>query len=447
MSPAVAQAAASSFHDPNTERHVSARSRIRAWAAIAILAVTSTAVAQPSTEPPPEPESEPVPEPVPDPDPAGDPALDAELAAALAADAAAEAKAQPPPAAPVSGSVMNPDISFIVDVAAAWFGEDEHLQTGGHDPSKNGFNLQQVEMAIGKSVDPYFRFDANIVFGAFGVEVEEAYATTLALPRSLQVRAGQFLTRFGRINPTHLHAWDFVDQPFAIGRVFGAEGNRGAGVELSWLTPLPWYAELVVSATDPVGEGTARSFFGPTELPLETPLDVQTTVALKQFAELSPDWSLLGGLSLATGPNATGHDNRTDVWGADLFVKFRPITEASTTVVSLQAEVLHRRRQVPHDLLVDTSGYAQVFWRFAARWGTAARWDFGTAADDGGADYLDPEWTEARHRASASVTFYPTEFSRLRAQGSYDMPGWRDGIWAAFLALEVSVGAHAAHKF
>jgi hypothetical protein len=402
-------------------------------AAIACMAIAAPASAQPEEPPATEP-------------------VDPEIEAALAADAAAEAAAQPevapaPTTSPLSSALLNPDISFIVAVAAAWFGDDAPLQTGGHDPTRNGFTLQQVEMAIGKSVDPYFRFDGNIVFGAFGVEIEEAYATTLTLPHSLQVRAGQFLTRFGRINPTHLHQWDFVDQPFAIGRVFGAEGNRGAGIELSWLTPLPWFAELSISATDPVGEATARSFFGPTDLPLETPLDVQTTVALKQFAELSADWSLLGGLSLATGPNATGHDNRSDVWGADLYLKYRPITEASSTIVSLQAEVLHRRRQVPGDVLVDTSGYAQVFWRFAARWGAAARWEFGTAADRNGADYLDPEWIDARQRASANLTFFPTEFSRLRAQGSYDVPGWRDGIWAAFMALEVSVGAHGTHKF
>ena len=55
-------------------------------------------------------------------------------------------------------------------------------------------------------VDPYFRFDSNLVFSQFGVEIEEAYATTLDLPANLQVRAGQFLTRFGRINATHPHA-------------------------------------------------------------------------------------------------------------------------------------------------------------------------------------------------------------------------------------------------
>ena len=38
------------------------------------------------------------------------------------------------------------------------------------------------------------------------VELEEAIMTTRSLPKGLQLKAGQFLTEFGRINPTHPHA-------------------------------------------------------------------------------------------------------------------------------------------------------------------------------------------------------------------------------------------------
>lgn len=73
-----------------------------------------------------------------------------------------------------------------------------------------------------------------------GVEIEEVYATTTSLPANLQLRAGQFLTRFGRFNPTHPHTWDFVDQPLIIGNFFGPDGNRGVGAELSYLMSLPF---------------------------------------------------------------------------------------------------------------------------------------------------------------------------------------------------------------
>ncbi|PTL78215.1 zinc-regulated TonB-dependent outer membrane receptor [Vitiosangium sp. GDMCC 1.1324] len=385
-------------------------------------------------------------------------ALGKDTAAAAASGAAAGTPSEPTSSS--SGVTISPsninikglDLSFILDVAAAAFSSKEPLQTGGHDPTNNGFNFQQLEMSVNTAVDPYFRFNSNIVFSQFGVEVEEAYATTTALPANLQVRAGQFLTRFGRLNPTHPHTWDFVDQPFAIGRIFGSEGNRGLGVEGSWLSPLPWYLEVVGSVTDATGEGTARSFLGSAGGGVTSPFDFQFTGAVKQFFPLSDDLSLLWGLSAANGPNPTGYHNRTDVFGTDVYLKYRPVKGGSTTLVTLQAELFYRRRQVPQDVLSDFDGYGQILWRFSQRWAAAGRYEFGTPAHNrNGAvanDPLDPEWTANRQRLSANVTFWPTEFSRLRLQGATDLAGWRDHPdYSVFLALEVVMGAHGAHSF
>ena len=63
-------------------------------------------------------------------------------------------------------------------------------------------------------------------------------------------------------------------------------------------------------------------------------------------------------------------------------------------------------------------------------------------------DPLDPDQSDDRHRGTVNVTFWPTEFSRLRLQGSGDFPGWRpEPIWAGFFAFEVLIGTHGAHKF
>ena len=375
-----------------------------------------------------------------------------QIEAALRADRAATSQKLPTPKhdLPLVGGLtrtfqsLNPDISLIADVALAGFSDDQPLMAGGHDPQQSGFNLQQVELAVSAMVDPYFRFDANIVYAQFGVEIEEVFATTLALPWNLQLRVGQFLTRFGRVNRTHPHTWHFVDQMLVLGKFFGGEGNRGLGVEASVLLPLPWYVLLLVSATNAEGEATARSFVGGDEFEVQGPGDFQYTAAAKQFFPLSEDWSLFAGVSWATGPNTTGQGNRTDIYGADLYLKYRPITHGSYSVVSLQAEWMMRRRQVPGDLLVDHGLYGYLFWRFARRWATAARYELVTGLHG---DKLDPEWTDTRQRVSANLTFWPTEFSRLRLQYDYDLPGWRRGYHAVFLAMEFSVGAHGAHEF
>ncbi len=339
---------------------------------------------------------------------------------------------------------LNPDLSFIADLALAGFSRP-NLQLGGHDPTTNGFNLQVLEFAAAADVDPYFAFRAFLAFGSDGVEVEEVYATTTSLPASLQVRAGKFLTRFGRLNPTHPHAWDFVDQPLVLGKMLGPDGNRGLGAEISWLSPLPWYAELVLSESMPTGACCARSFYGDVERSVDSPVDFETMLALKQFFPLSNDWSLAVGLSSALGPNASHSGARTEIVGTDLYLKYRPISFQSFTVVSLQVEALARRRDSIYGVLDDQGGYAQALWRFAQRWAVGARGELVSGLEQ---DVLDPDWTKRRTRISGNVTFFPTEFSRLRLQVSRDRPAWQaQPIHAAFLALEVVAGAHGAHAF
>jgi hypothetical protein len=396
------------------------------------------------------------------------PEQQAEIEAALAADQAEREEAQGAVAeGEESGRAglgrglgrffqsLNPDLSFILDLAFAWYSTDDHLQTGEHDPAENGFNFQQLELSVRATVDPYFRFDGNLVIGADEVELEEAYATTLGLPGRFQLRLGQMLTRFGRVNGTHPHSWDFVDQPFAIGRVFGSEGNSGLGLELSWLTPLPWYVEVVGSATDAEGATTSRSFYGGHDPGIDGLEDFLYLVAIKQFFPLSDDWSLSWGISAAFGPNGTGADARTEVYATDIYLKWRPISRQGFTyqIVSLTTEWLYRRRDVPGDTLQDVTGYVQVYWRFSRRWATAARYEYGSPpygsdGDPSGDDDLDPSWTDHRHRVAVSFTFWPTEFSRLRLQGLVDVPQWRDEVvWAGMLAAEFVTGEHGAHVF
>jgi hypothetical protein len=410
-----------------------------------VVLVASVAHAQgepPPTTPPPTPSSD-----------------ERDIQAALAADAAAGDKSAAagsapttnPKASPGGVQSLNPDISVIADFAAAAFSNDTHLETGAHDPQRNGFNLQALELSFAAAVDPYLRFDSHISLELDGIDVEEAYGTTLGLPFHLQARLGQFLNRFGRLNASHPHTWNFSDQPFALGRVFGAEGNKGLGGELSWLTPLPWYVELVGSTMMAEGGDTSRSFLGDTERQLRGPKDLELLAAAKQFFPLGEDWSLAWGLSGAFGPNPSGIGNRSAIYGSDVYLKYRPITSQSPLVLSLTSEWYYRRRQVPNDIVQDVSSYTELFLRFAERWATAARYEYGTApfgVHDGAiTDPLDPEWTAERQRVALALTHYPSEFSRFRLQVSRDMPGWRAASWAGFLTAELAIGAHGAHAF
>ena len=362
------------------------------------------------------------------------------------AQAPSAAAAPRPAASPSAGRPKETflDIALILDAAAAWFSA-EGLQTGAHDPPDSGFHLQQLEMSLGENVDHLFELRANLVFSAYGVEVEEAYGRTLALPGGLQLRAGQFLTRMGRLNATHPHSWSFVDQPIVNGTLLGSEGSRGSGVELSWLSPLPWYAELIGSATDAGGECCAKSFLGANDLGVNSISDFVYTVGLRQFFDLSSDLGLAWGMTTQQGPNSTGNGNRTEIYLTDLYLRYRPVGHPQRMALSWTFEGMLRRRQIPRGLRVDAGGYTQLVWRMNKSWETGARYGYVTGSPD---DDLIPEATDDRHRVSAQVTHYPSHFSRLRLQGSVDNPLYRDEpIYVGMLAIEFLVGAHGAHTY
>jgi hypothetical protein len=362
--------------------------------------------------------------------------------------------------------------------------EIPHLQSGGHDPQQRGFTLQNAELTFSGVVDPYFRGDANIVLqidsaGATTIELEEAYLTTLDLPYNLQVKAGQFFNAFGRINSTHPHTWDFVDQPVIVGRVLGTDGYRDPGVQISWLTPLPFFAELTGSIQNSQGD-TAPYFRGVpgdtvagrvlVDRPVRNLGDMVYLIRLKTSFDPWEEVTIVPGLSALFGPNASAQDTSTEVYGADFYLKWKPLANdqgwpfvAWQTEVMLRrydaAEVIHASGEVDRDRnLWDWGIYSQVVWGFMRPWTLGIRMDYADGQDDSFSDgsysSSSDSFRDQRSRISFSLTYYPSEFSKLRLQYNYDRaqflvhefnsPREASSVWLQF---EIMFGAHGAHKF
>ena len=98
---------------------------------------------------------------------------------------------------------------------------------------------------------------------------------------------------------------------------------------------------------------------------------------------------------------------------------------------------------LPHENLDDWGAYSQVIWGFKRRWTSGLRGEFvtGETGDFGG--NLRPD----RTRLSPMLTFYPSEFTKLRLQYNYDEIQGLNSEHSVFLQLEFSIGAHPAHKF
>jgi hypothetical protein len=167
--------------------------------------------------------------------------------------------------------------------------------------------------------------------------------------------------------------------------------------------------------------------------------------------------TVLAGVSGAFGPNASGADTDTRLYGLDLFYKWKPRRHSKGfPFVSWQTEWMFRDYQagawggdaenpaVSSQTLRDSGLYSQVSWGFHRGWVASLRGDYVSGAD--GAFGSGPETLE-RWRVSPALTFHPSEFSRLRLQYNRDD---REGLGvdhSVWLQFEFLLGAHAAHKF
>lgn len=386
------------------------------------------------------------------------------------------------------------------------------LQGGAHDPNKRGFTLGQAELSFSGAVDPYFRGETHLISsidpveGETVVELEEAFLTTTSLPYNLELEVGHFFTEFGQINPQHPHQWDWVDQPVINSRLFGGDGMRQTGFRLSALLPTPWYSSFHFGMQNANGE-TMPSFLGgelgghghgEEEEPdaghaheggeedlaevLEEfgdpgiggrPVIEQDVRGFGDFAylvrwtnswDLSDSISGVVGFSGMYGPNATGRDGNTYLYGLDMKWRWNPLGNfRGYPFLTWQTEVMRRDLHaarfegvdpdgdlitVPGRTLQDWGLYTQALYGFSYGWAAGVRYEYagGNGVSIGGRQN-DP-FRDDRHRLAPLLVWRPSEFSRLRLQYNFDhashLSGSAHSVWLGF---EWLYGSHAAHSF
>ncbi len=350
----------------------------------------------------------------------------------------------------------------------------DHIEVGDHDPQQRGFNARNIELALDGAVDPYFEGFANIVFkldndNETEVEVEEAFLQTTSLPFNLQLKAGQFFAAFGRINPMHPHVWEFADAPLVNGRILGPDGLRGVGAQISWIVPVPWYSQLIFAVQNGRG-GTGFSFRNPgddgiffgretTDREARGLQDFVWIPRWENSVDLSPTQVVLAGVSGASGSNETGANSRTQIYGADLLYKWKSATaEGGFPFVKWQTEAMYRRFEAGRganesfpvaETFRDWGIYSQVLWGFKKGWVAGIRGDYLHMTDS---EFTDDEDRQSRARISGNLTWYPTEFSKVRLQYNHDFLeenfflSGRE-VDSVFLQFEFILGSHGAHKF
>ena len=387
-------------------------------------------------------------------------------------------------------------------------GQAEFSLSGAVDPYFTG------EAHILTSVNPST--------GETALELEEAFLTSSALPYGLQLEAGHFLTEFGQINPQHPHAWDWIDQPVVNSRMFGGDGMRQAGFRASWLPPTPWFSEFhfgmqnaggVTMASFLGGElahahgggnghggGDEHGHAGEDEHADEhadehghggederaeeqaggiqgdgiagRPIVAQDVRGFGDFLYLTrwensfnftDDVTAVFGLSGLYGPNSTGRDADTWLYGLDMKWRWQPAGNFGYPFLTWQTEIMKRDyhaarytqetetgdfASLPGRTLKDWGLYTQLLYGFQTRWAAGLRYEYaGGSGHSIGGRKNDP-FRDDRHRLSPLLVWRPSEFSRIRLQYNYDMASHlKNDAHTIWLGFEWLYGAHAAHNF
>jgi hypothetical protein len=359
-------------------------------------------------------------------------------------------------ARPPGSSLLNPALSFILDGSFGYYGLHAGdfaalgLPPAGDDPSATheGFMLQEIELAAQSAIDPYFEGAVFLTIpNLTGLEVEEAYLITTSLPWNLQLKAGTFRSQVGRNNTQHLHLQYFTRRPLMTALLFGEDGLRGPGAQASLLLPLPWFATLYAEAFSigpPEDLAGLSTFGGGARL---TPDNLTYTAVLEQFFELAEAHSLLLGLNFATGrsvecvtggPCAAVEGPRSYFYGGDLYYKWKPANVARS-YASFQWTTEFFARTLAGGAGTEGAGYSEAVVQIARRFYLGGRFDL-TGLPSGPA-------VPRRYGGAASVTFAPSEFSRVRLYAQELGGPGAAATSVGFLQVEYSMGAHGAHPF
>jgi len=325
---------------------------------------------------------------------------------------------------PGASKVFNPDTSVIANFMG---------KAGQHNPyefpgsQREPLQLDEAEIAFQAYVDPYAK--ANFFFSVTpgGIEVEEGYAQFVTLPYDLTAKVGRFKATFGKANTWHTHVRPWVDQPLMIHNFFGDEQFHDDGISVSKIFPNSFAYT----------EGTLEVFRGSTEGVFERAHDndLSYNAHLKVFKDISENSNIELGTSYARGTSTDGL-GINQFAGLDATYRWKPLQRGLYNSLIARFEGLVNRLPGGRD---QNGFYTSLDYQLGQRWFTGVRFD------RAGHPLTAP--TPYDKGVSATLTFWPSEFSQIRGQLRRTDYGAGKTVNELLFQLQFAIGAHGAHTF
>jgi len=323
-------------------------------------------------------------------------------------------------ASPGAAKALNPDMSVVGTLLS---------HAGDNFEERAPFALDEVEVALEAFIDPYAKGRFFIAVTPEEVDVEEGYAQFVTLPWGLTAKAGKTKATFGKANTWHTHNRPWADQPLMVTRFLGEEGLADVGVSVSRTIDNPFGA--FIEATGEVYSGDVEGTFG-----RGADNDLLYNAHLKFFRDLTENSNVEVGTSWARGtlPEGEGHNRLA---GVDVTYRWKPLSRALYNSLIARVEAIAAERSDFDRALYGY--YASLDYQLARRWFAGARIDRADGFQD------DSRFTD--RGLSASLTFWPSQFSQLRGQYRRTTLHGGPSFNEFLLQLQFAIGAHGAHSF
>jgi hypothetical protein len=308
-----------------------------------------------------------------------------------------------------------------------------------------GLGFDEAEISVISVVDPYWTFVSNIVFlPDHTVDPEEVWVRSTNIP-SVQLKLGKLRGTFGKHGLLHTHAFPFIQAPVVMANTIGEEGFKDAGVEASWLTPLPWFSELTGGAYQAIGVDDDH----PLDFGSAKHDNVPFLGHFKNEFDVNGATTLEVGQSILQGRGVDG--NRHAAYGADVTFRNVPPRNSNRHGWILQGEYLQKGSSAGGTYAREQDGgYASFQYRLSQVWWVGVR---GEQARKSFTDFVVDEAGApipgTVHRASVNVAWTPSEFSFVRLEYSHATAG--AGIHPTddrlMIQLSYTIGYHPAHAY
>ena len=349
------------------------------------------------------------------------------------------------------GGWLYPEVN-IISAFGSSSAEEGALAVGHHDPDRNGFTVQNVELSLtgkfGSNVLAFATYAAKVdLDNHWADELEEYYMIFKGLPLDAQLKGGRFYPQFGYQQTLHPEDFVFADQYLANGRMIGEDSLALYGGELSFpvLRALPtgWKDRFNVAfgavpeKDEEEGEDESEAPF-----PAEGALFHDWAATADYTLTYTPrsDTHYQFGVSGAWGDNNAGRQTQlfglhTEyLWQPEGVMKFNSRSNTGE-YVRWRSEIFLRRygsaneSGEPRDF-TDFGAYSEVSYGLPGGvFQTHLRGEYVSGSDAAG---LDERW-----RTSPSITWRPSEKIPVlfKLQYNYDhSPQFGDehSIWAQF---------------